>query len=135
MKMFIKPRKVDGYLPPGMRLVGDLAFGSSLWIDAVLDGNVSATHNSSSVLIVGPEGKITGNVDADDVIVYGWVKGTIVARKSLVVASTGHVHGGELVCGKLAIEAGAQVVSKMRGDSATPARARPLELVSRATAH
>ncbi|MEK9953380.1 MAG: polymer-forming cytoskeletal protein [Curvibacter sp.] len=131
MKMFIKPPKVDGYLPAGVRLVGDLAFGSSLWIDAALEGNISATRNSASLLVVGPEGNITGDIDADDVIVYGCIKGTIVARNSLAVAATARIHGGELVCGKLAIETGAQVVSEMREHSATSARARPFELVGR----
>lgn len=129
--MFIKPPKVDGYIPPGVRLVGDLAFSSSLWIDAALEGNISAARNSGSLLIVGPEGNITGNIHADDVIVYGCVKGTIVARNSLAATSTARIHGGELVCGRLAIEAGAQVVSEMREQSEASARSRQLELVGR----
>jgi len=130
--MFIKPPKVDGYIPAGVRLVGDLAFSSSLWIDAAIEGDISATRSSESLLIVGPEGNITGNIDADHVIVYGCVKGTIVARNSLAATSTARIHGGELVCGRLAIEAGAQVVSEMREHAEVSAKNRPLELVGRA---
>lgn len=82
----------------------------------VLDGNLKATaivriegHVTGDVaidegLILGEKGLITGNIVTKEIIVYGTVKGNIIAH-SLEIKSTGQIFG-EIKTQLLQVETG-----------------------------
>ena len=58
------------------------------------------------MLTVGPSGKLTANVVAREVIVFGEVKGNLVARDRIQIKKEGSVVG-DLTTGHIVIENGA----------------------------
>lgn len=58
-----------------------------------VDGRVDGTLEVEGTLSVGPEGRIRGEVIAEDIAVGGEIEGKITARKHLHVIRTGKVRG------------------------------------------
>ncbi len=58
-----------------------------------VDGRVEGTLEVDGTLSVGPEGRIRGEVIADDVVVGGEVEGKLTARKHLHLVRSGKVRG------------------------------------------
>lgn len=58
-----------------------------------VDGHVEGTLIAEGHVSVGPEGKIVGDITADDLSVGGRVEGTLSARGHLHVLATGVVSG------------------------------------------
>lgn len=73
----------------GSTVEGTLRVRGRLQVDGHVEGNLIAEGHVS----VGPEGKIIGDVTADDLSVGGRVEGTLSARGHLHVLATGVVSG------------------------------------------
>lgn len=73
----------------GSTIEGTLRVSGLVQIDGTVDGHVYVQGQVS----VGPEGKIVGDVEADDLVVGGHVDGALLARGHLHLLSTGVVHG------------------------------------------
>jgi len=73
----------------GSTVEGTLRVKGMLQVDGRVEGNLIADGHIS----VGPEGKIIGDVTADNLSVGGRVEGTLSARGHLHVLSTGVVSG------------------------------------------
>jgi cytoskeletal protein CcmA (bactofilin family) len=58
-----------------------------------VDGRVEGTLEVEGTLSVGPEGRIRGEVIAEDIAVGGEIEGKVTARKHLHVVRTGKVRG------------------------------------------
>lgn len=74
--------------------------------DFRLDGHLIGNFKSQGKLVVGPAGKVTGDINTVNVDVEGTVEGKIFAEEILNVKSKASIHG-EVTCGKLAVEPGA----------------------------
>ena len=74
--------------------------------DFRLDGNLVGNFTSKGKLVVGPAGSVTGDIHCLNVDVEGKVEGKIVVQEILNV-KTNAVINGEVTCGKLAVEPGA----------------------------
>ena len=70
-----------------LRVQGTLKSGGSVHIDGNVEGDVQATS-----IIVGEKGSVTGNMAADTIDVFGFVRGNINAR-TVELESTSHVIG------------------------------------------
>jgi cytoskeletal protein CcmA (bactofilin family) len=70
-----------------------------------IDGHVDGALIVDGSVSVGPNGAITGEVGADDIVVGGRVQGKLFARAHLHVASGGSVRG-EVRYGSLQIDRG-----------------------------
>jgi cytoskeletal protein CcmA (bactofilin family) len=85
-----------------------------------VDGRVEGTLEVEGTLSVGPEGRIRGDVTAEDIAVGGEIEGKITARKHLHVIRTGKVRG-EVRYDTLQIDRGAVLDGRTLHDDAAAA--------------
>ncbi|HKX86951.1 MAG TPA: polymer-forming cytoskeletal protein [Flavobacterium sp.] len=74
--------------------------------DFRLDGKLKGNFTSKGKLVVGPAGSVVGDINCMNVDVEGKVDGKIIVTEILNV-KTKAVINGEVTCGKLAVEPGA----------------------------
>ena len=90
------------------QLTGDLVTNSSLRVDGQINGNVKCNGR----LVVGEEGKITGDITATEVELDGTVSGQINAEILLTLHQTAVVKG-DVNTERLIIEDGARIEGKI----------------------
>ena len=77
--------------------------------DLVIDGEVHGKIRlAGGKLTIGPEGRVTADIEAPEVVVLGEVKGNINGRDRVQITATGKV-GGEISTKSIGIEEGAEV--------------------------
>lgn len=86
----------------GTQIKGDIISNSDIRIDGELFGNLS----SKGRLVVGPKGKIEGEVNCSTVEVAGKITGKVKATELLNMKSSSQIEG-EIKAGKLSVEPGA----------------------------
>jgi cytoskeletal protein CcmA (bactofilin family) len=84
---------------------GEITGQDDLVIDGEVHGKIRLTAGK---LTIGPEGRVTADIEAPEVVVRGEVKGNIKGRDRVQIAATGKV-GGEITTKSIAIEEGAEV--------------------------
>jgi len=93
---------VRSALGAGTVIQGKLSFDTPVRIDGSLIGEIF----SSSVLIVGPQGSVSADINVETLVVFGSVSGEIKARKQLEVFASGEVVGN-IITPSLTVEDGA----------------------------
>ena len=78
---------------------GDISSNDSLRIDGEVNGDIE----SSEKVIVGPEGKINGNIRGREILISGTVKGNIFSREGLILKAKSLVDG-DIVTTLLSVE-------------------------------
>lgn len=87
-----------------------------------IDGHVEGTVEVEGTLSVGPEGRVRGEVIADDIAVGGEIEGKIIAKKHLHVVRSGKVRG-EARYATLQVDRGAVLDGRtLHGDDAGAAK-------------
>ncbi|MEY3598806.1 MAG: hypothetical protein RL521_1228 [Bacteroidota bacterium] len=86
----------------GTSIKGDIRCESNIRIDGVFVGDLITKGR----LVVGPNGKIEGNVTCQNAELEGQIKGKIQVQQLLTLKSTAKVEG-DMITDKLAIEPGA----------------------------
>ncbi|MEY4330625.1 MAG: hypothetical protein RL609_1373 [Bacteroidota bacterium] len=86
----------------GTSIKGDIRCESNIRIDGIFVGDLITKGR----LVVGPNGKIEGNVTCQNAELEGQIKGKIQVQQLLTLKSTAKVEG-DMVTDKLAIEPGA----------------------------
>jgi cytoskeletal protein CcmA (bactofilin family) len=107
-----KQARIDTLIGKASRVNGDLEFAGGLHLDGSIAGNVRADPGQSSSLSVSETGSIAGNVDVDNIMLNGSVRGDIVARGRVVLAATAQVHGN-VYYGVIEMTLGAQIMGKL----------------------
>lgn len=64
-------------LSEGCRFEGNMFAPSNTRVDGDVKGNI----NGQSLLVIGDKGKITGDLNAVDVVIYGLVNGNVKSHK------------------------------------------------------
>ncbi|NLC79383.1 MAG: polymer-forming cytoskeletal protein [Ruminococcaceae bacterium] len=97
---------------------GCITSSATLRIDGTLNGEVK----SKGTVIVGPSGKIKGNIKAKQLYVAGYIEGNIAGEERIEFSSSGHLLG-DLSTINLVVEQGAAIDGKckMKGTAATGA--------------
>ncbi len=88
----------------GATIEGHVKASGRIQIDGTIDGTLEVEGHVS----VGPNGRVMGELIADDLVVAGRVDGKVTAKKHLHVASSGSVHG-EVQYGTLQVDRGAVI--------------------------
>jgi cytoskeletal protein CcmA (bactofilin family) len=83
---------------------GDLKAGGDIRIDGSLNGNLVC----EAKLIIGPKGRIEGDVTCKNATIEGAFKGNLTVRDSLTVQATAKVEG-DVKAAKMAVLSGAQI--------------------------
>lgn len=86
----------------GVKIEGKLSCSGSIRLDGEVQGDIS----SQSTVIVGENGKVNGQINADSITIGGKVTGTIKAKEKVVLESKANLKG-DIVTKILSVDAGA----------------------------
>lgn len=86
----------------GTNIIGDIIAGN----DIRIDGNLTGKLECKGRVILGPQGRIEGDVNCVNAIIEGSFHGTLNVKDLLTVKETGVING-DVKCDKLFIQTGA----------------------------
>jgi cytoskeletal protein CcmA (bactofilin family) len=86
----------------GVKIEGKLSSSG----DIRVEGNVEGDISSQGTVIIGGNGKVTGQINAETITIGGDVNGTIRAKEKLVLDANGNLKG-DIFTKTLLVEAGA----------------------------
>src|SRR6267143_2073828 len=92
-----------GWLGSSLRVKGDISGTEDMLIDRSVEGLIQLDGRN---LTVGPAAKVTADINARDVVVYGYVKGNVHAKGRIEIKKDGSVVGN-LTTAQIMIEDGA----------------------------
>lgn len=81
--------KIGTIIGSGAVFDGNLTVPEAIRIDGIINGNCNCKNN----MIIGQEGRIEGNITAQNIVISGKVNGDIVVEGKLELYSTGRVIG------------------------------------------
>lgn len=85
----IQVTKIDSIIGAEAVFEGNLTTSATTRVDGVVKGDI----RSEGTLIVGPGGKVVGNIKAANIMVGGTVEGDLTADNKIEAASTGVIIG------------------------------------------
>lgn len=95
------PAQSINIISEGTKIKGDIIANGDIRIDGELLGNISAKGR----LVIGPKGKIEGQILCNNIEISGYVKGKVTASELINMKSTSQIVG-DIVAGKLSVEPG-----------------------------
>lgn len=104
--LVLSAEKFDTLIGAGCKIQGVLMPEQSLRIDGFVEGDVRAGGKQQVSVVVGPQGRIKGNIHAHRVVVAGTVQGDIHASERVELQSQCRVEG-DIRYGSIAVEHGA----------------------------
>ncbi len=75
---------------------------SSIQVNGILNGNIEC----SASVVIGQTGKVTGNVDAEFLLVAGTIEGKVNVKNQLHMNKTANILG-DIQCGSIIVDDGA----------------------------
>ena len=93
---------VISIIGPGMKVIGDCETDGTVRIEGTVQGSVRA----GKAVVVGKDGIVDGNIETQDAVISGHVKGTLVAESRLELQATCHLEG-EVRARRMQLEEGA----------------------------
>ncbi len=112
--MFNKKKQppIKSLIAQGTQISGNMVFSDGLRVDGAVNGNIRATDDEPSMLVISESASIVGEVFADHIIINGSVKGPIHAALMLELQPKARIEGdvrytalemhqGALVAGQL----------------------------------
>lgn len=106
----------SAWLGSGLHVKGDIIGTEDLWIDGSVEGRVQLDEWK---VTLGPKAKLTADITARDVVVYGYVKGSIRAKGLVEIRKNGSVVGN-LTTARIMIEDGANFKGSIEIDKSAP---------------
>jgi cytoskeletal protein CcmA (bactofilin family) len=93
--MFGKKKQppIKSLIAPGTRIDGNLTFQDGLRVDGDVVGDIRASSESPSILVVSEEASVTGQIHADHVIINGRVTGPVHALELLELQPKARIQG------------------------------------------
>jgi cytoskeletal protein CcmA (bactofilin family) len=98
-----------GHLTRLLVVKGEITGKDDLFVDGEVHGKIRL---DAGKLTIGPDGRVTADVEAREVVVRGEVRGKINGHDRVQIASTGRV-SGEIAARLISIEEGAEVHAKV----------------------
>ena len=112
--MFNKKKQppIKSLIAQGTQISGNLVFSDGLRVDGAIIGNIRASDNEPSILVISESASIVGEIQADHIIINGSVKGPVHASLMLELQPKARIEGdvrytalemhqGALVAGQL----------------------------------
>ncbi|HET9057636.1 MAG TPA: polymer-forming cytoskeletal protein [Chitinophagaceae bacterium] len=94
-----KTKTVASIIASGTIITGNIVCEGDIRIDGTLKGNI----NSSNKVVLGPEGKIEGDIEAKQAEIFGTVCGKLIISDLLSLKEKAQVEG-DIYTGKLNVE-------------------------------
>src|SRR5437660_6808628 len=95
--------RTTGWLGSSLHVKGDISGTEDLLIDGSVEGLIQLDERK---LTVGATAKLTADINARDVVVYGYVKGNVRAKGRIEIRKDGSIIGN-LTTAQIMIEDGA----------------------------
>ena len=103
---------IKSLIAQGTRIEGNMKFNEGLRIDGEVYGDIVATSEDGSLLVISEAAVVQGAIQADHVIINGTVRGPIHARELLELQPKAKIEGdvsyvalemhqGATICGSL----------------------------------
>lgn len=112
-------------LGSGTKITGDISADSDIRLDGELDGNIKC----SGKVILGPQGRIKGEIDCQNAVIEGTIEGVLRVAELLQVKDSARING-EIKTLKLMVQPGAifNVKCQMSGQTIAPKVAVDIKL-------
>jgi cytoskeletal protein CcmA (bactofilin family) len=88
-----KQPPIRSLIGEGILLKGAIDFSDGMRIDGEVHGDLMASRDSPSLLVVGAKAKVIGKVNADHVIIVGEVIGPVLCTGLLELQPTARIQG------------------------------------------
>jgi cytoskeletal protein CcmA (bactofilin family) len=125
------PAAPAGHLTISHTIRGEISGREDLYVDGEVEGKV---HLEDAKIVIGPNGRLTADVEAREILVLGKVKGNLHGRDSVTIGRTGHVIG-DVVTRYISVEDGAQVQGSLDVTRTEDTAARITPINDKAKAH
>lgn len=96
MKMWGNRKKkitIDSTIAQGTEIKGNIVFSGGLYIEGLLEGNITANDDSESVLVLDKQGTIKGEIRVPNIILNGIVTGDVHAVEHVELAPQARIRG------------------------------------------
>lgn len=121
---------VVSVIAPGMTVLGDMECDGTVRVEGKVEGAIRASKS----VVVGKNGRVTGDVETQDVVIAGQVVGTVSGASRVELQETCRIEG-DIRSRRIKLEEGGQVEGRFHmskapatsspGESAAPATPRP----------
>lgn len=91
--------KVTTVIGPGTKLEGTLQATGIIRVDGFIQGKIA----TSGDIIVGKEGRVNAEIEAENLVIIGEVTGNIVAKNTLEIKKGGFLRG-DISAAKVIVE-------------------------------
>ena len=117
--MFNKRKQppIKSLIAHGSHIAGNVKFTDGLRIDGTMVGDIRASEDQPSILVVSESASVTGALHADHIIISGIVKGPIHANLMLELQPKARIEG-DVFYRALEMHQGAMVSGHLRPDAA-----------------
>jgi cytoskeletal protein CcmA (bactofilin family) len=105
----MKPAEGSTVIGRSVTIRGELSGKEDLYMDGVVEGTIALIEGR---LTVGPNARVMADIDARDVVVYGFVDGNITATGRIELRESAVVKG-DIVAGRLSIEENATIKGRV----------------------
>ena len=94
--------KVINSIVEGTTITGNIIASNDIRIDGILVGKLDCKGR----VIIGPQGKIEGDITCANAILEGTHTGNLIVKELLTVKETGVING-DIICDKIFMQTGA----------------------------
>jgi len=108
-------QRAAGWLGTSLQVKGEISGTEDLLIEGPVEGRIELDGRK---LTVGAPAKLTADINAREVVVYGYVKGNVHATGKIEIKKGGSVHGN-LTTAQIMIEEGADFKGTIEIDRGT----------------
>jgi cytoskeletal protein CcmA (bactofilin family) len=125
-----KKPMIKSLIAQGTRINGGVAYEEGMRIDGDVQGDVFASEDRPSILVISEAASVTGQVQADHIIINGSVTGPVVARQMLELQPKARIVG-DVSYRTLEMHQGALITGLLRPLSLDEADKPTLKLASK----
>ena len=113
--MFLKKKQppIKSQIAHGSQITGNFKFSDGLRVDGAVIGNIQATEDEASLLVISEQASVTGEIRAQHIIINGTVKGPIFASVMLELQPRSRIEG-DVHYAALEMHQGALVAGQLR---------------------
>ena len=113
--MFLKKKQppIKSQISHGSQITGNFKFSDGLRVDGAVIGNIQATEDEASLLVISEQASVTGEIRAQHIIINGTVKGPIFASVMLELQPRARIEG-DVHYAALEMHQGALVAGQLR---------------------
>ena len=107
---------VVSVIAPGMKVLGDMECDGTVRVEGKVEGAIRASKS----VVVGKNGRVTGDIETQDVVIAGRVVGTVSGASRVELQETCHIEG-DIRSRRIKLEEGGQVEGRFHMSKAADA--------------